>query len=135
MMTTTHRTPKNRNHHTPKRAERLPRVKHEHVLTLPRNGRKGCALCPYVEPRAKLVMPEHMKADRHAKGPVHPNNSQTQEYEVLGAASPLTNPTGMTPEQLHALTVPTLYALAQTKNVRGRGKMNKEQLVAALSAA
>jgi hypothetical protein len=107
-------------HHTPKHAGKVQRMPHEHVLTLPRNGRKGCALCPYVEPRAKLVMPEHMKADRNAKGNAHPNNSQTQEFEVLGAASAGTEPTGLTAEQLHTLTVPALYALAQSKKVRAR---------------
>lgn len=133
------------NKYQPKRAKRVSTMAHEHVLTLPRNGRKGCALCPYVEPRAKLVMPEHMKADRHAKGNLHPSNHSgtTKHDHTTSTANQSTNvtdsgtteqtvPSALTADYLWSLNVPALYRLATKKSVRGRSTMTKEQLIQAL---
>lgn len=124
--------------HTPRRAERVQRVEHTHVLTLPKNGRAGCALCPYVAPRTyKLTIPEHMKADKNAKGHPHPNNHSTPTSKV----EPSTNDTAITDAteantvgtDLWSLTVSDLYARATTKKVRGRSTMTKGALIKALS--
>lgn len=147
--------------HTPRRAERVQRVEHTHVLTLPKNGRAGCALCPYVAPRTyKLTIPEHMKADKNAKGHPHPNNHSVQSTTtentsrtIQGVAlstpaqnsstkvEPSTTDTAVTDAaeadavgtDLWSLTVSDLYARATTKKVRGRSTMSKGALIKALS--
>lgn len=137
------------NTYQPNRAKRVPTVKHEHAWTLPRNGRKGCALCPAVQPREhKFTLPENMKQDRNAKAEPYPTPKRTQEntapsttkVEPSTTASSTTESTEdnvdpsntLTAEQLWAMNVPALYRLATTKKVRGRSTMGKAELIQAL---